>query len=78
MIQVPITELLGATWRPSPMTTAWMKVVTPHGSLHLLVVETPVGRAAYAFDQDALAGFIRDAQEQLTGLTLPVSNELIR
>lgn len=77
MIQVPIPEFLGTEWRPASMTTAWMKVVTPHGALHLLVVETPVGRAAYAFDEDALAGFIRDAQEELTGLTLPVPNGLI-
>lgn len=74
--QIPLHQLLGQHFQPSAMTWTWMKVQAPNGTQHLLVVDEVVGRRGYLFSEEDLGEFIRTAQTQLTGLTLPRPGEV--
>lgn len=72
----PMAKLLGEQWQPGPMGWAWMKGEGPGGAVHILVLETPVGRIGFTLNENDLAEFIRQAQTQLTGLVLPGPGEV--
>lgn len=77
MAGVKIPELLGQHWQPGPASWSWLNARADAGGFHLLIVEDETGRHGIAFKPNDLAMFIRSAQEQLTGLTLPPSNGLV-
>lgn len=62
---------LGKNWTPHPTSWEWRTVGTNAGPLHVLVLNTAAGRTAVAFDADSLGRMIAQAQERITGLTLP-------
>lgn len=62
---------LGRHWRPGPASWRWEKLGSTQGPLHVLILEHANGTTAVAFDPDSLARLAAQAQEQISGLTLP-------
>lgn len=65
---------LPATFAPAPFLWHLAKLdgMTPTGPnvLHVIVIDTSAGTVGLAIAPDDLARFIRDLQEQQTGLTI--------
>jgi hypothetical protein len=69
-----LAKKLGRHFVPlTPISWTWHKGSSPLGPVHLLVMETTIGQLGFALAENDMAAFVRSAQEQLTGLTLPTS-----
>lgn len=67
----PLAGILGNAWGPTAIGWSWIKAQGAGGVVHVLILDTATGRTGLAFSEDGLSTFIRQAQEQLSGLILP-------
>lgn len=72
----PIVQMLGQHWSVVPTGFGWVGANGPEGKIHILVLETPVGRLGFAFNDEDLAELIRQGQQRVTGLVLPRPGEV--
>lgn len=71
----PIAQAgLPPTWQPAPLgfSLAKLGIQTTEGNkvMHLLILDGPTGRQAFAFDTDAFRQLAEKIIEQTSGLTI--------
>jgi hypothetical protein len=64
---------LGHVWLPGPVAWTFRKArdSSSGGTVHIMILDTPIGKIAFAFSDEAMTSFANDAMREATGLIVP-------